>query len=71
MDYPILIDTLSMELSVLFFKRLPVKISMSLKIVFFLANSADPDEMRSNAALHLVLHCLLKYLFTCIQNGKG
>ena len=70
MDYPILIDTLSMELSILFVKRLLIKISMSLKIVFFLANDADPDEMPPyKVAFHLVHHCLLKYLFTGIQNG--
>ena len=37
---------------------------MSIKIVFILANSADPDEMPH-------LHCLLKYLFTgnMLQNS--
>ena len=50
MDYPIHIDTISMELSILYFKGLSVKISknyafLSLKIVFILANSADHDEM--------------------------
>ena len=39
-------------------------ISMEL---FYLKNSADPDEM----PLHLDLHCLPKYLFTGIQNKKG
>ena len=34
----------------------------SLKTVFTLANSADPDEMHF-VAFHLVLHCLLKYPF--------
>ena len=34
-----------------------------LKIVFVLANSADPDEMLHIAAFHQGLHCLLKYPF--------
>ena len=33
----------------------------SLKIVFALANSADPDEMPHNAAFHLGLYCFPKY----------
>ena len=44
---------------------------MSIKIVFILANSADPDKMSPCAAFHLGLLCLPKYLFTCIQNEKG
>ena len=65
MDYPIHTDTIRMELSILYFKGLSVKISkndafLSLKIVFILANSADPDEMPHKAAFHLGLHCLLK-----------
>ena len=31
---------------------------MSLKIVFILANSEDPDKMPPSAAFHLGLHCL-------------
>ena len=31
---------------------------LSLKIDFFLANRADPDEMPHQAAFHLGLHCL-------------
>ena len=38
----------------------------SLKIVFILANSADPYEMSLYAAFHLGLHCLQKYLATSI-----
>ena len=37
------------------------------KDCFYLANSADPDEMPPNAAFHLGLHCLPKYLPTRIQ----
>ena len=35
--------------------------------IFFLADSADPDEMLQFAALHLGLQHLPKYLFTGIQ----
>ena len=50
MDYPIHIDTISMEWSILYFKGFSVNVYKndvftSLKIVFILANSADPDEM--------------------------
>ena len=31
---------------------------LSLKIVFVLANSVDPDEMPHSEAFHLGLHCL-------------
>ena len=44
---------------------------LSLKIVFILANSADPNEMLLYVAFHLGLICLSKYLFTGIQNEKG
>ena len=49
MDYPIHVDTISMELSI-YFKRLSVKFSIKLCVsvpedFFILANSADPDEM--------------------------
>ena len=37
---------------------------------FILAYSADPDEMPHEAAFHLGLYCLPKYLFTSIQNDK-
>ena len=41
---------------------------LSMKIVFVLTNSADPDGMRHYAAFHLGLHCLPKYLCTSIQS---
>ena len=74
MDYPMYIDTISMELSIVYFKVLPVKIlsnnvCLFLKIVI-LANSADPDEMLSYAPFYLDLHCLPKYLFMGIQNKR-
>ena len=40
-----------------------VTVFLSLKIVFTLANSADPDEMPPYAAFHLGLHCLPKAAF--------
>ena len=61
------------------FKGLPLKNSikgctfvfiLSIKIVLFLANSADPDEMLPYATFHLGLHCMPKYLITGIQNEK-
>ena len=48
-------------------------IFQSLKIVFILANSADPNEMPHHAAFHLGLQCLPKYRFmgtNTIQNEK-
>ena len=50
MDFPIQIDTISMEFSVLYFKGSQVKNSKFkyisvLKIIFILANSADLHEM--------------------------
>ena len=78
MDCPIHIDTISMELSILQFKGLRVKIFVKRcisvpEIVFILANSADPDEMAPYVAFHVGLHCLPKFLFTsiCIQNEQG
>ena len=68
--YPTHIDTISMELSILYLKGLPVKIT-SIKLCiyvpedcfFFLANSADPDEMPPYAAIHLGHNCLPKNLY--------
>ena len=42
-----------------------------MKIVLFLANSADPDEMQHHAAFHLGLPCLPKYPFRGFQCTKG
>ena len=53
MDFPIHIDTISVELSIVYFKGSHVE-----------ANSADPGEMQQYAAFHLCLHCLPKYQFT-------
>ena len=35
---------------------------LSLKIVFVIANSVNPDEMPHYAAFHLGVHCLPKNL---------
>ena len=39
--------------------------------VFTFINCVDPDEMQHNAAFHLGLHCLQKYLFKGFPNTKG
>ena len=51
MDYPTHIDTISMDLSIMYLKGLPGQIFykkrfiLSMTTDFVLANSADPDEM--------------------------
>ena len=44
---------------------------LSLKVVFILANSSDPDEMQHYAVFHLGLHCLPKNTFKGFQYTKG
>ena len=45
--------------------------SIEMKIVFILTNSADPDETPPNVSFHLGdLNCLPKYPFTGIHNKK-
>ena len=46
------------------FLKNDVHVLLSLKTVFILANSADPDKMPPYVAFYLGLHCLPKYLFT-------
>ena len=61
MDFPIHIDTFSMELTILHLKGLLGEISI---------NSADPDKMPPYAAFHIGLHCLMclpKYQSICCQ----
>ena len=73
MDYLTHIDTIRMELSILYFRGLTVKILrndvfMHLKIALIVANSADPDTTFNQG-----LHCLLvlpKYLYTGIYMYK-
>ena len=43
---------------------------MFVTFLVILANSAEPDEVQTYAALHLCLHCLSKcllFLFVCID----
>ena len=42
-----------------------------LKIFCTFRNSVDPDEMQHNAAFHLGLYCLQKYLFRGFPKTKG
>ena len=75
MDFPIHIATICLRLPIVYFKRSQVEfwnyeVLLSLKVVFILANTADPDEMQHNAAFHLGLHCLLKYQFRGFQYTK-
>ena len=44
---------------------------ISLKIDFFLANSADPDKMPHYAAFYLGLYCLPKKPFRGFWSKKG
>ena len=64
-DFPIHIDTIIMALPIVYFKVSQVEflnydVFLSLKDGLILANSADPNEMQHDAALHLGLHCLPK-----------
>ena len=68
MDYPIHIDTIQVWncpfciLRSCLSKFQQYDVFLSLKIVFILAKSADPDEMLPYVAFQLGLHCLPKYL---------
>ena len=44
-----------------FFKNI---VFFRLKIFFTFTNSVDSDEMQHNAAFHLGLHCLQKYMYS-------
>ena len=80
LDYPIHIDTICIELSILYFKGLPLKISIKWCIsvsedsffifVYIFANSADPDEVPPYEAFHLGLYCLPIYpKYVPVYNG--
>ena len=78
MNFPIHIDTTSMELPIVYFKGSQIEFSkllydvfLSLKVVLIIANSVDSDEMQHNAAFHLGLHCLPKYPLRGFQYTKG
>ena len=71
MDFPIHFDTISMGLPILYLKGFLIIVSLSLKVVLILANSADPDEMQHYAAFHLGLTCLAMYPFRSFQYTLG
>ena len=52
---------------VMIFKKYCILLS---EICFTFTNSVDPDEMQHDAAFHLGLHCLRKYLFRGFLNTK-
>ena len=71
-DYPKRIDTISMELSILYFKGgqskfLQYNVFLSMKIIF-LSKQTVQTLMK---CCPMGLHCLPKNLFTGIQNKKG
>ena len=76
MDFPINIDTISMGLPILYFKGPEVEVLnydvfLSLKVVFILANSADPEEMQVYAEVFLssdklwVVSPILCFIIVC------
>ena len=69
MDFPILITAQCVLQAV----TVNYDVCLSMKIVFILANSADPDEIQHYAAFHLDLHCLPKYMYSFrdFQYTKG
>ena len=68
--YPIHIDAINMEFSILYFKGLPINISIKWCI---LANSALPYEILPYEVFHQGLYCLQKYLLSVYMypEGKG
>ena len=66
----------SIELSILYFKRSQVAISIFFLYLyvpedcFIMDKCADPNEILHYVAFHLDLHCLPKYPFTSIQNEE-
>ena len=77
MDFPIQIKAIRMRLSIIYILRghrnkFPNYVAFqSLRIVFILENSADPDEMQYSAAFHLGLHCFSQYPFRGFQQING
>ena len=69
MDSSLWFDAINLGWSIIYIKGSQIIISkntivfFSLKIIFVLANSVDPDEMPHYAAFYLGLHCLPKYAF--------
>ena len=77
MEFPIKFDTVKSEWSIIYILRghrlyfSKNTVFLSLKIIFVLTNSVDPDEMWHYAAFHLGLQCLPKYLFSGFPPSKG
>ena len=83
MEYQIKFDTVKSVWSLVYIEGSQVIISKTCYISFsgdqfhlikqcrLLANSADPDVIPLNAALHLGLHCLSKYLFKGFWFTRG
>ena len=77
--YPIHFDTISMELSILYFKGLPMEVFikcidiyfLSLKIVFILANSAYPDEMPPHLSSLFANSGSVAQLVTCLATDAS
>ena len=76
-DHPLRIETKDIwNLSISHLQELPVNCSIEWwfsvpEECLILADSTDPGEMPPYAAFYQGLHCLLKYLFTGIQNEKS
>ena len=76
MEFSIKLNTIKSGWSIVYNEGLQVIISkkmllFTLKIHFVLANSEDLDEIPHNAAFHLGLQCLPKYLFMGFPVYKG
>ena len=75
MDFPPLhFNTISMGLPNVHFKGSQVEsftIFLSLKVVFILANNAEPVDVQHYAAFHLGLYCLPKYPLRGFQCTMG
>ena len=57
-------DSINLGRSIVYGHNFQIKIVfLSLKIVFVLANSVDPDKMLHYEAFDFGLHCLSKYAF--------
>ena len=72
MDSSFWFNTINLGRSIVYGYNFQIKIEfLSLKVVFVLANSVDPDEMLHYAANHLGLHFLSKYAFRSHWYIKG
>ena len=56
---------------VIIFKKKKHCISFYEHVFCLILNIADPDKMPHNAAFHLGLHCLSKFLFRGLCSTKG